>query len=289
MTCGKVNSHLLSQLFTAGTFRKVVGEGDFDPFLQLVHKNAEYLQINEGSTNLDVIKKAYKHLDSNYRNEYFYKNVLFNSLIAERKLKNTVVLNELRINQSIADTVCLNGQAVLYEIKTELDTPEKLESQLRDYRKAFTKIFVVSHHSNYYKYYQFIKGEGIGLIVLDENSKLVEHTPAIENGSYLEHAVLFKLLRKSEYTSLIKDWFGFVPEVPNTLYFKKSLELTKNIPIDDFQKLVVIELKRRLPKEYKVGNIQNVPKELRYICHMLNMKEEQYINLSKFLHFTFKI
>ena len=38
----------------------------------------------------------------------------------------------------------LNGKAVVYEIKTELDNLERLESQISDYYKAFDHVAVVT-------------------------------------------------------------------------------------------------------------------------------------------------
>ena len=286
MLCGKLTFQTLSQIFTASTFKKIIQEEDFEQFNRCVLRNQNLLEIADGATNLEIIRKAYKCLDKNYRNEYLYKNALFNLLIKEKKLESTVVLNELRVNQSIADTVFINGESILYEIKTELDTPDKLIGQIADYRKAFGKIYVVTHHSNFYPYYQLIKGKGIGLILLDDRNKFTEHTSAEYIGKDFDHLVLFKLLRKHECISLIKKQFGSIPEVPNTLFFRECLKLIQTIPVNEFQKLVMIELKARTKRG--THSTIHIPRELQYICYTLNMKEEELFNLSNFLKVTFK-
>ncbi|MCU7550969.1 sce7726 family protein [Chitinophagaceae bacterium LB-8] len=288
MESGKHIFHHLSQIFTASTFRNIIQNNNKESYKRYVVKNMSTLQIDCNLTNLEVIKKAYKCLNNNYRNEYLYKNTLFNNLIKNKKLKDTIVLNELRIDKSIADTVFINGEAVIYEIKTELDNSDKLLSQIFDYKKAFSKVYVVTHESIFYKYYQLIKGKGVGLIYLNDKNKLVEHTPAIEITEFFEHTVLFKLLRKSEYTCLIKERLGYIPDVPNTQYFKVCLELCKSIPVREFQKLVMLELKKRVPKEFIASNYNKIPHELRYICHTLNLRPNDFNNLFSFLSVPFK-
>ena len=44
--------------------------------------------------------------------------------------------------------VLINGKAVVYEIKTELDNLERLESQIDDYYKAFEHVAVVTYEKN---------------------------------------------------------------------------------------------------------------------------------------------
>ncbi|MBC8060944.1 MAG: sce7726 family protein, partial [Clostridiaceae bacterium] len=50
-----------------------------------------------------------------------------------------------------ADFILINGSAVVYEIKTELDTLDRLDSQIENYYKAFTKVCVITSESNYNK------------------------------------------------------------------------------------------------------------------------------------------
>lgn len=285
MACGNLTFQTLSEVFTASMFRRIIREDDSAQFNKCISRSQSLLSIRKGASNLDVIKRAYECLNEHYRSEYLYKNALFSSLVKGKKLTSTVVLNELRVNQSIADTVFINGEAVLYEIKTELDNPDKLIGQISDYKKAFGKICVVTHYSNFYPYYQIIKGTGVGLFLLNDKYELVEHTKPDTKVDDFDHVVLFKLLRKSEYSALIKKKFGILPDVPNTLFFKTCLEIVKNIPTIEFQALVMTELKTRSVKE--LNCINRIPSELQYICYSLDLKKNEYLNLSGFLKVTF--
>ncbi|MBU5889902.1 sce7726 family protein, partial [Vibrio cholerae O1] len=77
------------------------------------------------------------------RNEYFYKNTLLNKLLlGKHSLNTTTAITEIPINKSKADFILINGKAVVYEIKTGLDSFERLESQIEDYFKAFVNVYV---------------------------------------------------------------------------------------------------------------------------------------------------
>ena len=69
----------------------------------------------------DTFERLYKQLLRHYRNEYVYKNTLFNKLVLGiHSLNTTSAIVELPIVDSIADFILFNGKAVVYEIKTEL-------------------------------------------------------------------------------------------------------------------------------------------------------------------------
>lgn len=74
-----------------------------------------------------------------------------------------MLLNEFRIGASIADTVLINGTNKVFEIKTELDTPERLTTQLQDYYKGFSEVYVFTHYSLAAKYVQLLPAHIVGL------------------------------------------------------------------------------------------------------------------------------
>jgi hypothetical protein len=280
--------NILSKILTPASFKKIIFEDDKNFFTKRIKKYRGELDIANHITNRDVINKLYTFLTNHYRLEFLYKNILFNKLLEDKKLSGTTVLNELRIGNSIADSVFINGEPVLYEIKTELDTPQKLSSQLNDYQKAFPKIFIVTHESNYYRYYQIIKNTKVGLIYLSKDNQLITHKLAENSLDELDHTVLFKLMRKKEYSSLITKISGVLPDVPNTLFFKTCLEFSKAVSIQIFYKLVFEELKCRKAVNGEYISHDNTPAELRYICYHLNFDETAYQKLHRFLQSPFK-
>jgi len=280
--------HSVSKLFSTATFRKLVVEGKTDYLKRKIGKYKSILGINPETTNRDVIKSLYLLMNKNYRSEYLYKNHLFNKLIEDKKLPETAILNEIRVGFSIADTVLINGEPILYEVKTELDNPQKLISQLDDYQKAFAKINVITHESIYYKYYQVLKGSSVGLMYLSSKNKLITHKEAAFDINKLDHVVLFKLLRKSEFSLVIENYFGKIPAVPNTVYFKTCLDLAKQIPVQELYVMVFQHLKMRRPTINTFLQSTKTPRELKYICYTLDFNSGHYQNLHTFLGSPFK-
>ncbi|MBW5468475.1 sce7726 family protein [Brevibacillus formosus] len=58
---------------------------------------------------------------------------------------NEVSTFEMNVGSSRLDIGRINGESRAYEIKTELDSLDKLDKQLRDYSRVFDYVYVVSH------------------------------------------------------------------------------------------------------------------------------------------------
>lgn len=143
----------------------------------------------------DYLRYIFFILKDNYRNEYIYKNTIINDLlISKYGLETTTALNEFKINKSIADLVLLNGSSKVFEIKTELDSPSRLESQVNDYKKVFEEIYIVTYHTLVDKYINFID-EDIGILSLNENLKLTTIREASKN-LHFDNTTILKCLRK---------------------------------------------------------------------------------------------
>ena len=90
--------------------------------------------------------------------------------------------------------------------------------------------------------------------------------------------------RKQEYLDLVKSEFGFIPNVPNTKIFKVCYEmLYKKMSVKQFQEKVLLILKKRKLHSPNLLTSKKTPKELRYICNSLNLKQKEYEYLYSFL------
>ena len=259
-------------LFSNSFFRKIVLEKDVAEIKRYVSKYIETAtSLSNTFTYQDVIHTAYKCFEDNYRFEYLYKNKLINQILLEKyKAKKSVVFTELSVAKSIADLVLINGSAVLYEIKTELDKTSRLESQIANYYKCFDEINIVTHENLQSQYLKLAKNYGAGLIIYNSNHKLENLKKPQKDGSRLCHLELFKLLRKDEVLSIFnKQNIPFL-KVPNTKFFKYFYELSKGIDIACFQHLVFQEIKRR-KLEYTPKLIADeIPIEIKQIFNCLN-------------------
>lgn len=277
----------LSQIISPSNFKKIVREDDcYSTF----YKIKKYTTVTDFTTNLDAINVIYNSLLKNYKNEYVYKNILTNKLLLKKySLKNTIALNEFNIGKSIADFVLLNGEARVYEIKTELDNLEKLNTQVLDYCKFGDKVYIVTSSKHVNKLIGLYDNSTIGIIELTSRNALKTIKEATSNKATFNYETLFKTLRKKEYLDIIEEYFNFVPEVSNTRIFKECLALAKNIEISLFQKLVVKKLKSRNISNPKKIQENSIPESLKHICYSLDFSKNEYEKLDTFLNQKSKI
>lgn len=277
----------LSQIISPSNFKKIVREGDY---YSTFYKIKKYTTVTDSTTNLDTINVIYNSLLKNYKNEYVYKNILTNKLLLKKySLKNTIALNEFNVGKSIADFVLLNGEARVYEIKTELDNLEKLDTQVLDYCKFGDKVYIVTSSKHVNKLIELYDNSTIGIIELTSRNALKTIKEATSNEATFSYEILFKTLRKQEYLDIIEEYFNFVPEVSNTRIFKECLALAKKIEILLFQKLVVKKLKSRNISNPKKIKEKAIPESLKHICYSLDFSKIEYEKLDVFLNQKSKI
>lgn len=280
------NLRNLAQILSPANFKKIVWDKDYSDTFYRIDKHTE---ITETATNLDVINSIYKLLLGTYKNEYIYKNIILNKeLLKKHSLKTTIALSEFKIGNSIADFVLLNGKARIYEIKTELDGLDKLDKQIADYKTFADEVYIVTSSKHIPNLLFRFHNTEIGIMELTRRNALNVVKKAEKNYSFT-HEALFKTLRKDEYISLLKKYFGSVPDVPNTLFFRECLKLSKKIDILDFQKLVIKELKFRNISNPELFKENLIPDSLKHICYTLNFSKEDFYELEDFLYKNSKL
>ncbi|WP_206781370.1 sce7726 family protein [Bacillus thuringiensis] len=226
------------------------------------------------------LEQNYDILAKQYRNEFFFKNTLFNKLVLGKySLNTTSAFSEMIVGKSKADFVLINGnKSKVYEIKTDLDNLERLVNQVEDYSRAFSEIYVVTSEKNYYPVYKVIKelNPSIGIIVLTDRIHLSVRKQALENDTNLEHEVLFKLLRKKEYEEILLLKFGLLPDVKPVQYFKACLYWFKKLDVKEAQNLVLQQLKKRIViEDDKV--LKGLPEQIRWLIYTGNFKHKELV------------
>jgi len=275
----------LSLIFSNSVFKQIAQSGYSDYFISKLRKYNSVLSLKEGTQVKDILVVAYGYLGKNYRNEYIYKNTILNKiLIGRHSVRTATMLNEFKVGKSIADTVIINGTSTVYEIKTELDSPDKLQKQIEDYKKAFAKIYLVTHHSLTSKYLSLVEGSNVGLLSLSCRSNLTVTKEAIEDHSFLCNDVIMRALRKEEYSAIIKKVYGSIPNLPNIRFFSECLNIARDIEPQVVHKLMLEQLRKRTPFESDFLESEFLPIELKHICLCINPSKKEYNNLFHFLN-----
>lgn len=221
----------------------------FDVVVQL------YIDDPESKTHGQIISEIYTHLGREHRNEYYYMNTLLNKLLVGiHSVNTTAALSQVRVGEHIADFVMINGEFRAYEIKSNLDSFERLYDQISDYFKAFSKVsLLTSRKHEYEKIEEILRGLGdfgdaVGIYLLNGKGEYFSKDYRREPKQYnycLDHTCIFKLLRKMEYENVLMNHYKVLPEVAPVFYFQECLTWFKQIPILEAQDLARTELKKR--------------------------------------------
>lgn len=242
--------------------------------------------ISLPTTYKSVITDFYQELMHTHRNEYFYKNELLNSLLIQNgKISSCSTLTELPVADSKTDMIFVdeNDVGIVYEIKTELDTLNRLENQIQDYYKAFPYVYVATSSSHLRQLEQVLEGTSVGIIELTNNNEFVYRKEATYNTGNLSHDVLFRILRKKEFESIVLKYFGKLPDVSDFVYYGTCLELLENLDIVLFQKEVMSCLRKRNLVRNVESFTNNVPYELSFYGYFSKKYRNKWDMLGSFL------
>lgn len=261
------------------------------PYLDSIQHSKHFQSILSdknisSATYKSVIASLYQELDEYHRNEYFYKNELLNSLLIQSKnLSSCSALTELPVANSKTDMIFVNENDVgtVYEIKTELDTLNRLKSQIQDYYKAFPYMYVVTSSNHLKQLENVLEGTDVGIIKLTNDREFVHRKEAIYNAADLSHDVLFRILRKKEFESIVLKYFGELPNVSDFVYYRTCFEMLKKLDVVLFQKEVMSCLRKRNLVQDVDGFVKNVPYELSFYGYFSKKYKNKWDMLGDFL------
>lgn len=257
------NNLILKRFFSKSMLADLLSQKKSSIFDSVIKR---YIKNPSGKRYDELISEIYTYMGKKYRTEYFYKNTILNKLLfAKHDYRKTVALTELPIDKSKADFVMINGKGVVYEIKTELDNLDRIETQIQDYYKAFTEVVVVTYEENIEKVMAAVP-KSVGIMLLTERQALRTVRNAEIVDLYLDYYTIFKILRKNEFEQILLDNKLRLPEVIQFEYYKECYNLIQGIDMKRLQKGMLEQLKTRMRIE-TIEFCLNSPKELRILTY----------------------
>lgn len=273
------NSIILNRFFTRNTFKQVIDDGESSAYLAAIHR---YIVGYSDKTNKECICEIYQYLKNEYQNEYYYKNTLLNKLLlGVHSPRTTTALTEVPIGNSKADFILISGNAIVYEIKTALDNFDRLDGQIEDYYKAFSRVIVVTSEKNYDDVRQKLQNSPAGICLLTKKGTLSIRKEPVEYCDTLSKPTMFKVLRKNEYEQLLIQFFGSLPDVSQFEYYRACQALFESLPTDVAYKMFVQTLKLRT--KIDIVEYSRIPYELKFVVYFSNYKKSDYAKLCRFL------
>jgi hypothetical protein len=280
-TMEKIDTYMINKIFTVPYIDKLVDNHSVpDSFIKCIQRYVKSDNVTYGK----AISEIYHYMDSEYRNEYFFKNTILNKLLIKKHdIYNTAALTELPVGESKADFIMINGRGIVYEIKTDLDNLMRLESQIKEYYKVFSYVYVVVGKKQEKKVQEFLKEQRVGIYELTESGNLLQRKRAYCNRDDLSYEAMFRLLRKSEFESILLKHYDKLPKVNNFQYYRECLKWIKEINIISLQKDVMQCLKGRTLMMVENKLEEKIPYELRFYAYFSKKYQSNYDELDSFL------
>lgn len=196
--------------------------------------------------------------DFKHRDERVFVRALKDEL--RRSDNGTAVYEQFWVSRSRADVlVAESGRLSIYEIKSDVDTLARLPSQLSNYYCGADVVNILTGERQLSAVMRLLSrlefGSSVGVLVLQPDNRVRVVRAAEPRPDSLRHDVLFKMLRKSEYSDIVRMVYGRVPDVPPVFYFRECLRQFSGIPIADTYTMVADQLTGRLERVpgHKIG------------------------------------
>lgn len=199
----------------------------------------------KNSTYLDYLKYIYSILLGRYQNEYVFKNEFLNTwLIEQLGEEKSKIFSEFRVGGSIADLAMFNGKSKIFEIKTEFDSDSRLKLQLQNYEKVFNEIFIIIPKSKLNIYER--QEASIGIITYDPKSdnSFTLHREANTNFE-IDPSTIMSILHTNEYKSIVREYYGYLPQMTSFNQYNVCGELIFEIPISELNRIFIDVMKKR--------------------------------------------
>lgn len=272
---------MVRRVFTWAFLRRLIRGENTDEYSAVVHATIGNMCHAD---NMAIVNALYRFMFSSYRSEYFYRNTLFNKLLlGVHSVNTTTALMQIPISKAKADFILINGKSVVYEIKTELDSLARLDTQIENYYKAFNHVCVVTSECHYEKVLERLADTPVGIYVLTPNATLsaTKRKEPVECSDHLDHLTLFKVLHKTEYEYVIKKYFGYLPDVRPVFWFRECFKMFSEIPIVEAQRwsMQAMQSRRQVDKDV----LSYVPLALQSLVYFARPSKKEKRLLERFL------
>ncbi len=199
--------------------------------------------------------------------EYVYKNEYASQLLNNHP-ENLCIQFEYPISDSWADILIITDQGIrVIEIKTKRDTPNRLSTQISDYKKLTPNVSLMVDTHEVGKYSDICTQNNIGLSALDIEDKKFSNIRkgSLDDYSLLDQGVLIDLLRDKEQQQVIR-FLGDTPygaETANILRWRQNRNMLYQYDVKDLYDAVsyVVAQSRSIP-QYLMILLESCPTPL---------------------------
>jgi hypothetical protein len=235
----------MTRLFSSGVIKEMAKRGRSPLFARLLGLTQFEDWRTPNATVGSAFEAAFAVLKTiGLRDEYVYRAALTHKvLLGTHSLKTACMLTEFRAGACKADLAILNGTATVYEIKSERDSLSRLANQISNYKKVFSKAYVIASESHVSGVLETIP-EDVGVMCLSRRYQITTVRDAIDQPDRICTATVFESLRSAEARAILMDLGVDIPNVPNMRLHAEMRECFRRLKPSDVHAAMVKTLKR---------------------------------------------
>lgn len=267
-----------SSLFSGQTCESALRHNSVSAIKKVFQKHDSHLSGN--ISVWDYLKYIYRILEKEYRSEYVVKNTFINSYLLEKNaLDSTVVFNEFRVGNAVADLVLMNGVSKAFEIKSELDSDARIVSQLSEYCQLFEECYIVIPKSQYKHYSKKVeKNIGIVLFEMKDGTYIVKQKRKAKRNPKVSIDILMRSVRCDEYKQMVLNAFGKLPNVNSFDMYDACYDKLKTLSSRKLHSLFIEIVKKR---KNLTEQLPLFPREARQMYLSLPVNGKQILKLNE--------
>ena len=207
----------VARLFSSTVLRELARWGRSSLFRRLVTEASLTAAIPPEKPIRNLFEVAFHSLKrKDYRHEYVYKAAITHKiLLGTHSLRTAAMLTEFRVGNCRADVVVLNGTSTAYEIKSERDRLDRLQSQVSSYLRVFANVNVIAGENHVADVRGTVPRE-VGILVLTSKNQISTDRKPIETVDRILPEEVFDSLRTDEARQILESQGIFLDAVPNT-------------------------------------------------------------------------
>lgn len=257
-------NYALSQVFSPSLLKNI-NNSQHENNIRKLLLNCGLYSKSEKWDFVEGLGIIYNYLKENYRCEYVYKNEIAIQLLLKFHSDNSAtLLKEVSSDGSIADIVIINGNTVAYEIKTELDSFDRLPTQIDSYEALYDFLYIVTHPDAIDRLVKKIDAT-VGIIILEKNHTLRIEREAAPLTHKFTPAKAVLTLRQSELVHAYEKYVGSLPKMGTALIYEFCYHWFMTLQKTDAHIIFNEALKSRKPSPYQFNLIRNCHPSLKML------------------------
>lgn len=235
--------------------------------------------VGPNATVGEAFDAAFNLLKISYRCEYYFKAQLISKIVFGRHSPRTAsALLEFPMGASVADVLVVNGTTSVYEIKTDLDNFDRLESQLSQYgtRAEYTTVVVSDSRASQI---QTVLPPWVGVLALRKNGALASVRPPISRLDDVVPEHQFQMLRTEEARRVVATQRDVDIKAPTGPAWTLLREEFQKMDSGQSNSGVVRELRKRgaLPPLFAAAD--HFPQSLRALAYAQPLSRKAQLNI----------